>query len=78
MSDQLFIRRDAQGRSTRRVTQGEGSGAGFSTSFAVDDADSLSRVSQFVDALSEQKTSRFDDMTKAEIRVDRLRARGLL
>ena len=78
MSDQLFVRRDAQGRSARRVTQGEGSGADFSPSLAVDDAGSLSRASQFVDALSEQKTSWFDDMAKAEIRADRLRARGLL
>lgn len=42
------------------------------------DAAAWRRAAQFVDALSEPKSARFDSMTKAEIRVDRLRARGLM
>lgn len=36
------------------------------------------QAADFVDALSEKRTTRFDDMSKADIRVDRLRARGLM
>lgn len=36
------------------------------------------QAADFVDALSEKRASRFDDMSKAEIRVERLRARGLM
>lgn len=31
-----------------------------------------------VDSISEPRTSRFDDMSRAEIKADRLRSRGLL
>lgn len=49
------------------------SGRGASTStFAWQNA------TRFVDSLSERRPSRFDDMTKAEIRADRLKSRGLL
>ena len=35
-------------------------------------------AAQFVDALTSKRTSRFDDMTKAEVRRERLRAKGLM
>lgn len=35
-------------------------------------------ASCFVDSLSSKHTSRFDDMTKAEVRTERLRSKGLL
>ena len=35
-------------------------------------------AASFVDSLSSQGSTRFDDMSKAEIRLDRLRAKGLL
>lgn len=35
-------------------------------------------ASRFVDSLSKKQATRFDDMTKAEIRTDRLKHRGLM
>ncbi len=35
-------------------------------------------AADFVDSISEPRKSRFHDMTKAEIKLDRLRSRGLL
>ena len=35
-------------------------------------------AAQFVDSLSRKTSSRFDDMTKAEIRAERLASRGLM
>lgn len=35
-------------------------------------------AARFVDSLSEKRESRFDGMSDAQIRADRLRARGLL
>ena len=35
-------------------------------------------ASRFVDSLSSKRASRFDDMTKAEVRVERLRSRGMM
>ena len=35
-------------------------------------------AARFVDALSSKQSSRFDDMTKAEVRNERLRSRGLM
>lgn len=35
-------------------------------------------AARFIDALSEKKKSRFDSMTKAEIAMERLAARGLM
>lgn len=32
----------------------------------------------FVDSLSQKRSTRFDNMTKAEIRMDRLKSRGLV
>ena len=48
------------------------------SSSSVRDEGAWVRAARFVDTLSEQKASQFDDMTKAEIRADRLRARGLM
>lgn len=45
---------------------------------ASDNAATLQRAAQFVDSLSEKRTSRFDSMTDAEIRCERLRTRGLM
>ena len=39
---------------------------------------SWSSAAQFVDSLSSERKTRFDGMSKAEIRMDRLRARGLV
>ncbi len=36
------------------------------------------KAAAFVDSISEKRSTRFDDMSKAEIRVDRLRSRGLM
>ncbi len=41
------------------------------------DLDAWKRAAEFVDSLSEKRVSRFDDMTKAQIRMDRLAKRGL-
>ena len=38
----------------------------------------MGRAAHFVDSLSEKRGSRFDEMTKAEIKADRLKARGLM
>lgn len=35
-------------------------------------------AARFVDSLSRKRTTRFDDMSKAEIRTDRLKKRGLM
>ena len=35
-------------------------------------------ASRFVDSLSSKRASRFDDMTKAEVRMERLRSRGMM
>ena len=35
-------------------------------------------AAQFVDSLSHKTSSRFDDMTKAQIRAERLASRGLM
>lgn len=35
-------------------------------------------AARFVDGLSSKRSSRFDDMTKAEARMERLRSRGLV
>ena len=35
-------------------------------------------AAQFVDSLSRKTSSRFDDMTKAQIRAERLASRGLM
>ena len=35
-------------------------------------------AARFVDSLSVEQATRFDDMTKAQIRVDRLKSRGLM
>ena len=35
-------------------------------------------AARFVDSLSSRRSTRFDDMGKAEVRRDRLRARGLI
>ena len=35
-------------------------------------------AARFVDSLSRKRSTRFDDMTKAEIKLDRLAAKGLV
>ena len=42
------------------------------------DASAWRRAAQFVDSLSVPQKSRFDNMTKGEIKMERLRARGLM
>lgn len=41
-------------------------------------ADDWASAARFVDALSSKRASRFDDMSKADIRKERLQARGLM
>lgn len=40
--------------------------------------DESTNAAAFVDTLSSPKQTRFDGMSKAEIRMDRLKSRGLL
>lgn len=41
-------------------------------------AERVQVAAQFVDSLSRKTSSRFDDMTKAQIRAERLASRGLM
>ena len=41
-------------------------------------AERIQVAAQFVDSLSRKTNSRFDDMTKAQIRAERLASRGLM
>ena len=41
-------------------------------------AERIQVAAQFVDSLSRKTSSRFDDMTKAQIRTERLASRGLM
>ena len=41
-------------------------------------AERIQVAAQFVDSLSRKTSSRFDDMTKAQIRAERLASRGLM
>ncbi|CVH79245.1 hypothetical protein BN3658_01846 [Coriobacteriaceae bacterium CHKCI002] len=61
----------------RLVEEGE---AGFllSDESRSDDRAKWAAAARFVDSLSSKRASRFDDMTKAEIRSERLRAKGLI
>lgn len=57
----------------------EGSAAFLDGGAAVrDDNSRWLSAAQFVDSLSCRRVSRFDDMSKAEIKSDRLRSKGLM
>ena len=45
---------------------------------AAPQAERVQLATNFVDSLSRKASSRFDDMTKAEIRAERLASRGLM
>ena len=54
-----------------------------STDFLLQDSDVSTdeqwvSAAYFVDSLSRKRSTRFDDMTKAEIKLDRLAAKGLV
>lgn len=44
----------------------------------VGDAGAWERAARFVDSLSEKRSTRFDGMTKPQIKMERLRSRGLI
>ena len=54
--------------------------AGFlrADSSRIGDEAKWAAASRFVDSLSSKRASRFDDMTKAEVRMERLRSRGMM
>lgn len=49
-----------------------------SESSAQPTAEDWAKAAAFVDSISEKRSTKFDNMTKTEIRVDRLRSRGLM
>ena len=58
-----------------------GGGGGFflgADSSRIGDEAKWAAASRFVDSLSSKRASRFDDMTKAEVRMERLRSRGMM
>ena len=58
----------------KMIEEGE---AGADSSRIGDEA-KWAAASRFVDSLSSKRASRFDDMTKAEVRMERLRSRGMM
>ena len=60
-----------------KMIEGE---AGFlrADSSRIGDEAKWAAASRFVDSLSSKRASRFDDMTKAEVRMERLRSRGMM
>lgn len=56
----------------------EGSARFLDGSTPAQEARTWENAARFVDSLSAPRASRFDSMTKAEIRAERLRARGLM
>ena len=54
----------------KMIEEGEASRIGDEAKWAA--------ASRFVDSLSSKRASRFDDMTKAEVRMERLRSRGMM
>lgn len=59
----------------RLIEEGE---ASFLTGAQQRDADRWRAAAEFVDSLSEHRVTRFDTMTKAEIKMERLKSRGLM
>lgn len=59
----------------KMIEEGE---AGFLRSYESCDEAKWAAAANFVDGLSSRRSSRFDDMTKAEARMDRLRSKGLV
>ena len=61
----------------KMIEEGE---AGFlrADSSRIGDEAKWAAASRFVDSLSSKRASRFDDMTKAEVRMERLRSRGMM
>ena len=51
---------------------------GEADSSRIGDEAKWAAASRFVDSLSSKRASRFDDMTKAEVRMERLRSRGMM
>ena len=66
-----------QPRVRQMIEEGE---AGFlrADSSRIGDEAKWAAASRFVDSLSSKRASRFDDMTKAEVRMERLRSRGMM
>lgn len=56
----------------------EGNADFLSPEAEVPSADRWQAAAQFIDGLSRKKTSRFDAMSKAEVKRERLAARGLM
>lgn len=61
----------------KMIEEGEASFLRPDTSLVGDEA-KWAAAALFVDNLSSKRASRFDDMTKAEAKMDRLRSRGLM
>lgn len=61
----------------KMIEEGE---TGFLRSEAsrIDDKAKWVAAASFVDGLSSKRSSRFDDMTKADVRMERLRSKGLV
>ena len=59
----------------KMIEEGE---AGFLRADSSRIGDEWAAASRFVDSLSSKRASRFDDMTKAEVRMERLRSRGMM
>ena len=61
----------------KMIEEGE---AGFlrADSSRIGDEAKWAAASRFVDSLSSKRASSFDDMTKAEVRMERLRSRGMM
>lgn len=55
----------------------EGNASFLTDENATSEEDAWKNAARFVDSLSSPKQSRFDSMSKAEIRMERLRKRGL-
>ena len=56
----------------------EGDAAFLTGTRRTEDQSEWQRAASFVDTLSQPLETRFDSMSKAEIRVDRLKSRGLM
>lgn len=61
----------------RMIEEGE---AGFlrSDTSCISDREKWAAAVSFVDSLTSKQSSRFDDMTKTEVRMERLRSKGLV
>lgn len=52
--------------------------ATFLTGAQIQDAERWRAAAEFVDSLSERRETKFDSLTDAEIRIERLKSRGLM